>query len=156
MKSLHTHLITASLLWGLSGFALAQTAPAPSAPHPERTEKMRDHMAQRHGQHLAELKTKLKLQPGQETAWGTFEQSMQMPTNGMRRTDRAAMEKLSTPERLDQMQAHRAQMNAQMDKHIEATKAFYATLSAEQKKVFDAETARGMRHMGPEGHHHRH
>lgn len=156
MKSLHTHLITAGLLLGLSGFALAQTAPAPSAPRAERSEKMREHMAHRHSQHLLELKSKLKLQPGQEAAWTAFEQSMHMPKDGMGRTDRAALEKLSTPERLDQMQTHRAQMNAQMDKHMEATKTLYGSLNAEQKKVFDAETVRGMRHMGSEGQHHRH
>lgn len=159
MKSLRNSLITAGLMLGLSGWALAQTAPAPTTPRPERMEKMRDHMGQRHTQHLTELKSKLKLQATQEPAWATFEQSMQMPKDSMGRLDRAALEKMSTPERLDQMQAHRAQMNTQMEKHAEATKSFYATLTAEQKKVFDAETARGLRGMGAmqgDGHHHRH
>lgn len=61
---------------------------------------------------------------------------------------------MSTPERLDQMQAHKAQHDAQMQKHIEATKTFYASLNAEQKKVFDKETARFMRGMGEHPHRH--
>jgi Spy/CpxP family protein refolding chaperone len=155
MKSLRTSLITAGLLVGLSGLAWAQTAPGPNAPRPERMEKMRDHMAQRHSQHLAELKSKLKLQPTQEAAWATFEQALQMPKDGTAHPDRAALEKMTTPERLDQMQAHRGQMDARMQKHADATKTFYATLTPEQKKVFDTETAQTMRNMGGEGHHHR-
>jgi hypothetical protein len=54
------------------------------------------------------------------------------------------MEKLSTPERIDQMQALHAQREAEMKKRGDATKTFYAGLSAEQKKTFDAETARFM------------
>jgi Spy/CpxP family protein refolding chaperone len=43
---------------------------------------------------------------------------------------------------------------AEMDKRADATKTFYAALSPEQKKVFDAETARG-RHGHHGMHHHR-
>ena len=66
---------------------------------------------------------------------------------------RAEFDKLTTPERIDKMKAMRtermAEMNAQMDKRGDATKAFYAALSSEQQKTFDAEH----RKMGPrEGH----
>ena len=50
----------------------------------------------------------------------------------------------------------RAQRQSLMDKRADATNAFYATLSAEQKKVFDAETVRfagGGRHGGHGGGH---
>jgi hypothetical protein len=43
------------------------------------------------------------------------------------------------------MRAHRAQRNAEMDKRMDATKTFYAGLSAEQKKTFDAESMRFLR-----------
>lgn len=156
MKSLRTPLITASILFGLSGLALAQTAPGTESSRPQRMEKMREHMGQRHAQHLAELKSKLKLQTTQESAWTTFEQAMQMPKEPMPRPERAAFEKMTTPERLDQMQARRTEMDARMQKHAEATKNFYGTLTPEQKKVFDTETARAMRGMGGEGHRHSH
>ncbi|MFY8043464.1 MAG: Spy/CpxP family protein refolding chaperone, partial [Rhodoferax sp.] len=44
---------------------------------------------------------------------------------------------------------HMTDMQAEMTKRDDATKAFYATLSPEQKKVFDAESARmGGKHGG--------
>ena len=156
MKSLRTSLIASSVLLGLAGFAFAQTASGPEASRPHRMENMREHMGQRHTQHLAELKSKLKLQSSQESAWTTFEQAMQMPKEGLAHPDHATLEKMTTPERLDQMQAHKAQMDARMQKHAEATKSFYATLNADQKKVFDTETARSMHQMGGEGQKHRH
>lgn len=150
MKSIRTTLIAVSLLAGLSGLsnvALAQTAPEAknNSPRAERMDKMHAQMGERHAKHLAELKGKLKLEAGQESAWNVFEQSMQPPAKPMAHPDRAAMEKMTTPERIDQMQAHKAQRDAQMQKHADATKTFYAALNATQKKVFDTETARVMR-----------
>jgi hypothetical protein len=61
---------------------------------------------------------------------------------------------MTTPDRIDHMRALRTQRDAEMDRRADATKAFYAQLTAEQKKTFDAETARmfrphgGMRHHG--------
>lgn len=156
MKSLRTSLITASLLLGLTSLTFAQTSSVQDVHRSERMEKMRKQMGQRHVQHLNELKSKLQLQATQESAWTSFEQAMQMPKDAAPRTNRAAFEKMTTPERLDQMQAHKTQMDARMQKHADATRSFYATLTAEQKKVFDAETIHGMRAMGGEGHHQRH
>lgn len=95
----------------------------------------------------AELKAKLKITGEQEAAWATFTATMK-PHAAMdyKRVDRAEMDKLTTPERIDKMRAlrneHMATMNAAMDKREEATKTLYAALNADQKKVFDAEHAR--------------
>lgn len=163
MKSIRSTLIAASLLVGLSGMALAQTMPEAKTegPRAERMHKMHAKMAERHAKHLTELKGKLKLEAAQETAWTAFAQNMQAPMPPMARPDRAAMDKLTTPERIDQMQAHKASRDADMQKRAEATKTFYATLNAGQKKVFDAETARVMHGMGHKighgmGHHNAH
>lgn len=163
MKSIHLTLIAATLAASLSGLAIAQTAPdaKTDALRTERMHKMHAKMGERHAKHLADLKGKLKLEASQEAAWGAFEQNMQAPAKPMAHPDRAVMEKLTTPERIDQMQSHKAQRDAEMQKHAEATKAFYGTLNAGQKKVFDAETARAMRSMGRgskhgEGHHGHH
>lgn len=149
MKALRTSLITASLLASLAVSAMAQTGPGgmpgPDGQHGPRMEKMREHRTERHQKHLAELKSKLKLQTDQEAVWKTFADAMQPPTQPLARVDRAAMEKLSTPERIDQMQALHTHREAEMKKRGDATKTFYASLSAEQKKTFDAETARFMR-----------
>lgn len=151
MKSIRTTFIAASLLIGLSGFALAQTAPdsKSDSPRAERMHKMHAKIGEQHAKHLSELKSKLKLEAGQETAWATFAQSMQAPMRTMARPDRMAMDKLTTPERIDQMQAHKAERDGEMQKRADATKTFYAALHVEQKKVFDTETAKAMHKMGP-------
>jgi hypothetical protein len=146
---------------GLTGLTLAQTAPETktNGPRAERMDKMHAKMGERHAKHLADLKGKLKLEASQESAWTAFEQSMQAPAKPLARPDRAAMEKLTTPERIDQMQAHKAQRDAEMQKHADASKTFYAALNAGQKKVFDTETARAMHNSGMrhgEGHHGHH
>ena len=117
---------------------------APSNPHRGRHDpaKMQAMMAK----HQADLKSKLKITAAQEGAWTSYTTAMQPPAGmGMRPTDsqRAEMDKLSTPERIDKMRAMRTermtQMNAEMDKRGAATKALYAALTPEQQKVFDAE-----------------
>jgi len=161
MKSIRTSLIAASLLVSLTGLTLAQSVieTKTNGPHAERMDKMHVKMGERHAKHLADLKSKLKLEASQEPAWATFEQNMQAPAKPMGRPDRVAMEKLTTPERIDQMQAHKAQRDAEMQKHADATKSFYASLNAGQKKVFDTETVRAMQTSGMrhgEGHHGHH
>jgi periplasmic protein CpxP/Spy len=148
MKSIRTTLIATALIAGLTGLALAQntTAPADNT-RVGRMEKMREHKGERHTKDLGELKSKLNLQAAQEPAWNTFTQSMEHPAR-MARPERANMEKMTTPERLDMMQSKKAMRDARMQQRAEATKAFYATLSAEQKQVFDQETARMMKGSG--------
>lgn len=111
-------------------------------------------MEQMHAKHLAELKAKLKITPDQESAWNTFSAALKPPVNAMKRPDMAELDKLSTPERIDKMHALRKEHMAAMDSAIEqreqATKTFYATLNAEQKKVFDSEHARHVRAMHSE------
>ncbi|MDO8320715.1 Spy/CpxP family protein refolding chaperone, partial [Rhodoferax sp.] len=47
---------------------------------------------------------------------------------------------------------HMGEMTAAMDKRAEATKTFYAVLTPEQQKVFDAQSMQGHRsHRGMRG-----
>jgi protein CpxP len=117
--------------------------------------KMQAFMAKRQ----ADLKAKLKITPAQEGAWTSFTSTMQQPAHARPTPEqRAELDKLSTPERIDKMRSMRAQrmteMNAAMDKRGDATKALYAALSPEQQKVFDAEmkNRRGHGHGGHGGH----
>jgi Spy/CpxP family protein refolding chaperone len=112
-------------------------------------------MAQMHAKHLADLKAKLKITAAQEATWATFTEAMKPPVDRMgKRPDRAEMDKLTTPERIDKMRAlhkeHMAAMEAAMDQRAEATKALYAALTAEQKKTFDAEHAKMGMHGDPQ------
>ena len=108
-------------------------------------------MEQMHARHLSELKSKLKLSAEQEGAWQTFASALKPPAQALPRPDKAELEKLSTPERIDKLHALRKQhmevMDKEMDQREQATKKFYATLSAEQKTIFDAEHARQIGNM---------
>lgn len=113
--------------------------------------KMEQMMAKR----MDGLKAALKLTPAQEGSWSTFAGTMK-PTGAMAAMmpDHDAMAKLTTPERIDKMKAMRATHTAEMDKRADATKTFYATLTPEQQKTFDAQAMkRGGRH-GMRGRHH--
>ena len=150
-------LVLAGLLTTFGASAMAQSA-APAAPGAAASIPSSEHMGQHMGhhdpakmqaimaKHQADLKAKLKLTPAQEGAWTAYTAAMQRPAGmGMHPSDaqRAEMDKLTTPERIDKMRAMRiermAQMAAEMDKRGNATKTFYAALTPEQQKVFDAE-----------------
>ena len=117
-----------------------------------------EHMKQRHAQHLAALKEKLKLTPAQEGAWNTFAQAQQLPPAPPpgARMNRDEFAKLTTPQRLDLMEKRRTERSAMFTKRADATRTFYAGLTPEQQKTFDAES---MRRFGPGdqgGHPHHH
>ena len=163
MAFARTQLVTAALLAALAGGAMAQTPPAPPAPGPAAAPRMQMH-GDGHGygrmdpakrqawanKRLAELKQKLQITPAQEGAWAAFAAAHQPPATPMMRPDREAMARMTTPERIDQMRAMRAQRNAEMDRRMEATKSFYAALTPDQRKQFDEQTAR---HAHRGGHH---
>lgn len=109
-----------------------------------------EHRAEYRAKHLAALKSDLKLTAAQEPAWTAFTASMQ-PGERAARLDRSGMEQLTTPERIDRMRALRAQHAAEADRRGEATKTFYAALTPEQQKTFDAKSHRGHRMAGMAG-----
>lgn len=161
MKPVFKSLAIASVL-AAAGFSAMAQQPAANAPAADGKPRMEHHqrmdpakMEEMHAKRVAELKAKLKITAAQEGAWTTFTTAMKPPArDAQQRPDRAELDKLSTPERLDKVRAlrtqHMADMQAQMDKRDEAVKTFYATLSPEQKKVFDAEHARMGGHRGGE------
>ena len=169
MKHIRQQLIAAGLLAALGLSAVAQTtapaAPAPSAigaatasrdgrgpTDPVKAQERQARMQERMTQRLSEFKQKLQLSPGQENAWTSYTAALK-PAQ-FNRPDRAEFAKLSTPERIDRMRAARTARMAEMDRRGEATKTFYAVLTPEQKKAFDAESLHRGAHGG--GHHGRH
>jgi hypothetical protein len=170
MKTLHRTLLAASLVAALGAGAIAQaqtpaqTAPGASASQPMRhgrmdpakMEQFRARMQERMAKRLAKLKEKLQITSAQEPAWTAWTSALQ-PVK-FQRPDRAAFRAMTTPERLDQIRALRAQRDAEMDKRMDATKSFYSALNAQQKKVFDEQGMRFLRggkrgHRGHHGHH---
>ena len=126
--------------------------------HPGMHERMRERMSERHAKALEKLKSSLQLQADQAVAWNNFAQAMQPPSQAPGRPDPATLEKLTTPERIERMQAFEAQRDANMQKRQQATQTYYAGLQPEQKKVFDQQTLAWMNgRMGAHGQsmHHR-
>lgn len=173
MIALRQRLAVAGLLASAAFAAAAQTpppggpmmghGPMGAGPHGAqqggscRPAQMQTHMAERQARRLALLKAQLKLDAGQEGAWKTFTEAMKPQPH--KRPTPEDMAALTTPERIDRLQALKAERDAAMTRRANATKAFYATLTAEQKRSFDAATLRVMSggrhggHGGPDGHH---
>jgi len=174
MKSLHRHLLVTALVASLGFAAAAQTqtaspqaAPSPAPQQqqargdhgrmdPQRMERYRARAAERQARRLAELKTQLRITAEQEPAWTAWTGALQPGSVG--RPSRSEFAALSTPERIDRLRQLRSQHGAEMDRRGDATKAFYGSLSAEQKRVFDTASLRMLRGGKGErggGHHHR-
>lgn len=163
MKSAFKHAIIAGLMatTGLAAFAQGMGGPMMGGPggpgamggdpgmhhmmgmHQRDPAKMQAHMAKR----MEQLKAKLKLTADQEGAWTTFTSAMQPKGQPAERPNWKEIQGMTTPERIDKMRAMRAVHQAEMDKRADAVKAFYAALTPEQKKTFDAQHLR----QGPGG-----
>ena len=133
-------------------FAVAQDRPGPPADGPraefrERFQQMREHR-------MAELRTLLQLRPDQEAAFAAFQAAMTPPAMPHHDMDRP-QGGLTTPQMLDLLAKHEADMKARMDRMSSAVLTFYAALSPEQQKAFDLIVARRHMHgfgMGMGGH----
>jgi protein CpxP len=141
----------ASACLGLSATAMAQsTAQMPmqqphmhqshaAGQHPDKLDEHhtqhRQGMEKRRNERLAQLKSTLNISPDQEAAWSAFV-SRTTHRDGPRQP-RPDFSKLTTPERLQQMQANKARRDAQITQISEATLAFYNSLKPEQQKLFD-------------------
>ncbi len=151
MKNTFKTLVLAAALGGAGLVAMAQPMGGhdsammnPGARHGKMDASRMEAMAAKRAD---ALKAQLKLSPEQEPAWNTFAAAMKPDAKAMpQRPSREELDKLTTPERIDKMRAlhdqHHKDMQAAMDKRDQAIKTFYATLSAEQKKTFDAQHLR--------------
>ena len=111
-------------------------------------------MQKRHAEHMAQLKAELKITAAQEAAWNAFvARSAPEPRSLQAGAPLADWSQLTTPQRLDQMQAHKAERDAAFAKRIDATKSFYAALTPEQQKVFDTQRHGGFHRAGMKGEH---
>lgn len=153
-KSLLALLLTTGVAAGAFAASAEQpgsgpTGADPAHEHRHSPEQMRERMAKRQ----AALHDKLKLNANQETAWQTYTARMK-PADRLQRPDRAEMEKLSVPERMEKMLGMLKQREQRMTERLAATKEFYAVLSPDQQKVFNDEFKMhggggGRRHGGP-------
>ncbi|HJV85048.1 MAG TPA: Spy/CpxP family protein refolding chaperone [Noviherbaspirillum sp.] len=159
MTTFRKHLLIGLVALGVGGGSVAAYAVGPGygpGPGPANgqgygpgsggdpakfAERMKEHFDRRQ----AELHDKLKLTAAQEPAWNTFTQRMR-PTVPPAFANRAALDKLPAPERMEKMLSFMKDREARMADHVVAVKEFYAVLTPEQKKVFDDQFAAGRRH----------
>lgn len=130
-------------VWAQSNTApttAAATATAPAVPHMGTQRGQRhavDHTAM-HAQHMERLKALLQLSNTQEASWKQFVDGTQPAERQGKHMDREAWSKLTTPQRIEQMQTLRKERNAAAERRESATKTFYASLNPAQQKAFDA------------------
>ena len=130
------------LMMGLApaAFALASVAHAQPAPPEGRelpTAEMKAHFEAMRKQHLEDLKTVLRLRPDQEPALAAFIAAHRPQIRELKGPP-SEPKALSTPQRLEEMSKRDAEMDARRDGARQALTKFYAALSPEQQKVFDA------------------
>jgi Spy/CpxP family protein refolding chaperone len=158
-KTLLTGLAALSLGGAMLG-AQAQSQASSSDQHPKahlsKEERQAKHaeFAARRAQRVARLHDELKITPAQENAWNAFAASMKPAQRGEhQRGDRAALAKLSAPERAQKMIERQKVRTASMEQRLSALNSFYSVLSPEQKKVFDEKSARMQSRFGRHGDH---
>lgn len=91
---------------------------------------------------FAALHDALRLRPDQEQAWQAFQRSSAGDPQEAERHREAfeRMDRLAAPQRMDlSIQLMRSDLE-QLERRGEALKAFYATLSPDQRERFDRET----------------
>jgi len=138
--------LTAGLmLAAAAASALAQDHP----PAPPAAGDWKAHQQKHAEARIHALHDLLNIRADQEDAFKTFISAMRPPEGEWSRPGKppGEMEHLTTPERLDRMQAREAHFTAR----IAAIKQFYSVLSPEQQKAFDALPVLG---FGRHGHGH--
>jgi periplasmic protein CpxP/Spy len=149
MKAFHKHVLIGVMALGLGTSAMAADATMcgdmgsmmqgrgqrmGQVDQAKMAERMKVRMDQRH----ANLHSKLKLNAEQEVAWKSFIAGAQPPMSGMYQ-QHAEMAKLSAPDRAEKMLEFMKSRQAFMTARLVELKKFYAVLTPEQQKVFDAE-----------------
>ncbi|WP_395006247.1 Spy/CpxP family protein refolding chaperone [Undibacterium sp.] len=146
-------LTTASLVLVTGAYAQQAATPASaqdsarSANHAKMIEQRQQRMQAGMEKHRTQLHDKLKLTPQQEPAWKAFTEATR-PQHDQKmhqaKADRQAMAALSAPARMEKMLERSKERLVRMQQHLDALKSFYAVLTPEQQKIFDA-SHQGMR-----------
>ena len=137
-----------------AGASLVVAQDLPMQPPQAKHEAMMYEHMEAHAKAMHDI---LAIRPDQEGAWQAFIGSMVPPNHpDMDHHGEGHGAAMTTPERLDHMAAEMAEHQAAFQRHADAVKRFYAVLTPQQQKAFDAMSAMMMHHMGhdgPMGHH---
>ena len=119
-------------------YAVQAQDQAPQAQRPS-AEQRAAWMHDRQEAHAKALHAILNLRPDQEAAFQAFQAAMTPPAREHHdHMDRGAAEALTTPQRLDRMADRMAKRQTEFRLRADAIKSFYAALSPEQQRAFDA------------------
>ena len=148
LKGNTMNTIRKSIIIGLTVFGLGATSMAAQAQdtHPGQ-DQMHAKWGERAAQHQKKLHDMLKLTPSQDSAWATFTAATKPAMRGQH-GQRGDWKTMPAPERMEKRIEMGRQHITQMEAHLAALNTFYAVLTPEQKKVFDAHSmgGHGMRH----------
>ncbi|OWW21465.1 Spy/CpxP family protein refolding chaperone [Noviherbaspirillum denitrificans] len=156
MTTFRQRLLIAVMAAGLGAASVATYAAGPDCGpmggHASFGERGRspEQMAAHFEKRQSELHDKLKLNANQESAWKAYMARIK-PVEPQKRPDRAEIDKLPAPERMERMYGFMQEREKHMADRIAATKEFYAVLTPEQKKVFDDEFRQGPGHRRHRG-----
>lgn len=136
----------------------AQPHPHAKAPGQRHDPQAQAERQQRFQKRLADqqsrLKDSLQLRPEQESAWKDFvSQTQPAARPAGERPSREQWAQLNTPQRLDRLDAMKAERDAQVKQRHDGIRRFYSQLTPSQQKAFDAQRGLSMG-MQPAGHHH--
>jgi protein CpxP len=153
MNTIRKSILIGLTVIGMSSATLAaradDTTPAPGRHGAAVSqEQMQAKMAEMFAKHQAKVHDLLKLTAAQEGAWTTYQAAIK-PVAPATHVDRAAIAKMSSPDRMAKMLEMSKQHIITMEAHLAALTAFYGQLTTAQKTVFDSQTMGG-------GMHHRH
>ena len=112
---------------------------APAKAEPASAEPKKCDRWEEKDKRLEALKTDLKLTPVQEAAWAEFAGKITGDRKGWEEKHKGleSLAGLPVVERMEKMLAFSKEHLAKQEARLDATKTFYATLSPEQRQVFD-------------------
>ena len=134
-------LAISCLLTGRNVLAEPADAAALGKPKPASEEPKKCDRWDEKEKHLEALKSDLKLNANQEAAWTEWAGKMKEDRKDWeeKRKDTESWANLPAPVRMEKMLAFSKEHIARQEAHLDATKIFYATLSLDQRKIFDKE-----------------
>ena len=142
--------IRKSIIIGLTVLGLGAGSVAAQAQ--EAKPDMHAKWGERAAQHQQKLHDLLKLTPAQESAWTSYTAATRPAHPQGERGERGAWKTMTAPQRMEKGIEMGKQHIAAMETRLAALNTFYAVLTPEQKKLFDAHS---MGHGGRHGGHHR-
>jgi len=154
VRKIGTHIVLGLAVLGMGGASFAVYAhdakPGEVAGKHERHAKWGEQRAKRQ----TELHNQLKLSAAQEPTWAAYQSATKPADRGAQRAARPDWFKLSAPARMAQRLARSKQHIAVMEARLAALNSFYATLTPEQKKLFDINSMQRGQRGGQHGRHH--